>query len=93
MELSQQSPVKAFDLGVSSSGTTADVEESQGYFFESNNSRCIYKTKQSHHPVQPSSICWHVKSPKNSRKKPSATLAISLKHGAIVPALSLSMSF
>ena len=34
------------------------------------------------------SICWHVKSPKNSRKKSSATLAISLKHGAIVPALS-----
>ena len=36
------------------------------------------------------SICWHVKSPKNSRKKSSATLAISLKHGAIVPALSFN---
>ena len=36
------------------------------------------------------SICWHVKSPKNSRKKSSATLAISLKHGAIVPGLSFN---
>ena len=32
IELSQQSPVKAFDLGVSSSGTAVDGEESQGYF-------------------------------------------------------------
>ena len=59
-------------------------------FFESNNSRYNYKTKQPHHPVQPSSFCWHVKSSKNSRKKSSATLAISLKHGAIVPALSFN---
>ena len=32
IELSQQSPVKAFDLGVSSSSTAVDGGESQGYF-------------------------------------------------------------
>ena len=36
------------------------------------------------------SIRWHVKSSKNSRKKSSAALANSLKHGAVVPDLSFN---